>query len=491
MTDIVQGFGARVQVFDAVRTGISDIRVRRAVLLLLDAAIIWADLATAESAGLLLPWSEPAAPRGFPLPTHVVIMVAWLLLLSGWGAYRHGRVATGAAEYSAVAAASWTLLGLLGVGGFLFNLPLSRGSYAALLVLGPASLLAERFVTRRALIGVRRMGLASTDVLVAGSLDHIRDVVAMLRREDWLGYRVVGLLLSGHRNEHDDPAHLNLPVLGRPTDALQAVEMTGARAVIYAEGSFGAGPAFNKVARQFERHPAHMIVVPALTDVAARRVRVRPIGGIPLVFVEPTRGHLAARASKRLFDLVGSSLLILAAAPVILATALAIKLEDGGPVFFRQTRVGRDCRLFEVLKFRSMCTEAEDLKRDLVAHNEGQGVLFKIARDPRVTRVGRFIRRFSIDEIPQFINVWRGDMSLVGPRPALPVEVERYEEQVLRRLDVRPGITGLWQVSGRSDLSWEDTVRLDVSYVDNWSMMQDLSIVLRTIPAVLRGAGAY
>ncbi len=199
----------------------------------------------------------------------------------------------------------------------------------------------------------------------------------------------------------------------------------------------------------------------------------------------------ASRWVKRAFDLIGSSILLLLSAPLMGAVAIAIKLEDGGPILFKQTRVGRRGEEFECLKVRSMVVDAEAKLAELAAQNEGAGVLFKMARDPRITRVGQFIRRFSIDEVPQFWNVFRGDMSLVGPRPALPREVAQYDRDAVRRLDVRPGLTGLWQVSGRSDLPWDETVRLDVYYVDNWSIMQDLSILMRTAGAVLASRGAY
>jgi len=188
---------------------------------------------------------------------------------------------------------------------------------------------------------------------------------------------------------------------------------------------------------------------------------------------------------------LGSSLLILLSAPVMLAVAWAISVEDGGPVLFRQRRTGLKGEDFDCLKFRSMVVDAEQRLDGLQAHNHGAGVLFKLKDDPRITRVGRFIRRFSLDELPQFFNVLSGRMSLVGPRPALPSEVARYQEHVLRRLDVRPGMTGLWQVSGRSDLPWDETVRLDLYYVDNWSMLQDLNILGRTFGAVVRPRGAY
>jgi exopolysaccharide biosynthesis polyprenyl glycosylphosphotransferase len=234
-----------------------------------------------------------------------------------------------------------------------------------------------------------------------------------------------------------------------------------------------------------------MIVVPGLTDVAADRIQVRPVGGLPLVFVERPQGAAAVNGMKRAFDIVCASALLLLLAPVMGVVALLVRLEDGGPVLFRQARVGRDNNLFQCLKFRSMVIDADKQFSSIAHLNETGGVLFKIADDPRITRVGRAIRRLSLDELPQLWNVVRGEMSMVGPRPALPVEVARYDSDMRRRLRVRPGVTGLWQVSGRSDLSWEDTVRLDLYYVDNWSVVQDVAILLKTVRAVFRSEGAY
>jgi exopolysaccharide biosynthesis polyprenyl glycosylphosphotransferase len=231
------------------------------------------------------------------------------------------------------------------------------------------------------------------------------------------------------------------------------------------------------------------VVVPGLTDVSAARMNLRPVGGLPLVYVESPRALLAMRWSKRLFDVVGAAVVLLLAAPVMGLIALVIKIEDRGPVVFKQVRVGLKGQTFNFYKFRSMAVDAEQRLAEM--QHQGNDVLFKMKTDPRVTRVGRFIRRLSLDELPQLLNVLEGKMSLVGPRPALPREVALYHEDVHRRLDVRPGLTGLWQVSGRSDLSWDDTVRLDLYYVDNWSLLQDLMILTRTVGAVLNPRGAY
>jgi exopolysaccharide biosynthesis polyprenyl glycosylphosphotransferase len=314
----------------------------------------------------------------------------------------------------------------------------------------------------------------------------VDEIAAVLRRASFLGYRVVGVL-SPTPQDTETPS--GLPVLGSLDDVVPALQATEAQAVIFTDGALPSSGAFNRLARQLEDQDAQLVVVPGLTDVSAARVNLRPVGGLPLVYVERPRALMAMRWSKRLFDIVGAATALLLAAPVMAAIALAIRLEDRGPVVFKQVRVGLKGQPFNFYKFRSMSVDAEARLPQL--QSELNGVLFKMRSDPRVTRVGRFIRRLSLDELPQLLNVLQGQMSLVGPRPALPREVAQYEQDVHRRLDVRPGLTGLWQVSGRSDLSWDDTVRLDLYYVDNWSLLQDLMILTRTVGAVLNSRGAY
>ncbi len=262
-------------------------------------------------------------------------------------------------------------------------------------------------------------------------------------------------------------------------------------AVLFTEGAFDASGDFRQMAWDLEQSGIEMIVAPGLTDVSTERLAMRPVAGLPLVHVEPPRSQAALRFAKRAFDIAGAGTLLLLAGPLIVMSALVVRLYDGGPAFFSQMRVGLDGRPFRCWKIRSMVTDAEERLKQLQQQNEGAGVLFKMQHDPRITPFGRFIRRTSIDELPQLWNALKGDMSLVGPRPALPHEVARYEPHERRRLHVRPGLTGLWQVSGRSSLDWEDTVRLDLYYVDNWSMSQDLLILGRTARAVLRAEGAY
>lgn len=232
-------------------------------------------------------------------------------------------------------------------------------------------------------------------------------------------------------------------------------------------------------------------MAPALTDIAGPRIHTQQVAGLPLIHVTTPTLEGGQGVAKRLFDVFVSGIMIVAASPLMALVAILVKLDSRGPVFFKQERVGIEGAHFGMLKFRSMVLDAEQNLEALSNHNEGNGVLFKIRNDPRVTRVGRVLRKFSLDELPQLFNIFAGSMSLVGPRPPLPTEVEAYEHDVRRRLLVKPGLTGLWQVSGRSNLSWQDSVRLDLYYVENWSLAGDLIILLRTVRAVFRGTGAY
>lgn len=417
------------------------------------------------------------------------LVVLWIAAIAAAGGYFPSQLGVGTDEYRRVLRASLLVAAAVGVGAFLFSFPLSRGFFFLIFVIGIPLLLLERLVIRRLIHQARQRGRMMSSVLIAGDLDHVDDVAVVLNRERWLGYEVVGALTTG--TPASPETRTGIPIFGHPDEAVDVLRRTGANVVIFAEGSFRRGQQFNQMARELEDSHAQMIVVPSLTDVSAERMDVRPVAGIPLVHIEQPRAAAAGKWMKRVFDVVGSTLLIVLGSPVMLAVALAIKLDDRGPIFFKQVRAGLKGEPFECFKFRSMCVDAEARLAALQHLNKGNGVLFKMADDPRITKVGKLIRRYSLDELPQLFNVWLGDMSLVGPRPALLSETERYKEHVMRRLDVRPGMTGLWQVSGRSDLSWDDTVRLDLYYVDNWSMLQDLSILLKTFGAVVGKHGAY
>jgi exopolysaccharide biosynthesis polyprenyl glycosylphosphotransferase len=309
----------------------------------------------------------------------------------------------------------------------------------------------------------------------------------MLEQQRGLGYRVVGVI-DDHA-ELGATVHGDSVVVGRSSDVVALVDQGGVTGVIIVTSAVD-GTVANAVARDVADRGFYVELSSALRDVAVERLGVRGLGRFPMVTVGPMhRGGWRARA-KRSFDVVGAIVALVLASPLLLLTAIAIKLDSRGPVLFRQQRVGKDGEPFDLLKFRSMVVGAEDRLHELQELNEASGPLFKMAEDPRVTRVGRVLRRLSIDEIPQFWTVLRGKMSIVGPRPALPTEVHAWSPELHQRLRVKPGITGMWQVSGRSDATFDDYVRLDLYYVDNWSLITDLVIMAKTIPTVLSRKGA-
>jgi len=287
------------------------------------------------------------------------------------------------------------------------------------------------------------------------------------------------------------------PVTGPPdavprTDhVLAAARAAGADTVAVAHSPTVDADVLRRIAWSLEGTGMNLLVAPALTDVAGPRVNIRPVSGLPLLQVSEPEFTGARRLVKGAIDVAGAALGIALASPLLLALALSVRLSGPGPVLFRQIRIGRGGQEFTMYKFRSMRADAERVLEQLRGSNDhADGVLFKMRDDPRVTPVGRYLRRYSLDELPQLFNVLLGHMSLVGPRPPLPSEVARYEHETHRRLLVKPGMTGLWQVSGRADLDWEETVRLDLYYVENWSVALDAEIAWKTLWAVLRGSGA-
>ena len=417
----------------------------------------------------------------------VGLTAGWIIALGLSGAYALRDLRAGAAEYrNAITATAWSA-GVFGVVCFLLNYSYPRTMFAVWIGVGVLLLCIVRFVRRRIMHRLHGKELFLTPVLVAGSAHHVDEVAMVFARERWMGCKVIGAVT----NQSIQATSTGLPVLGEFDNIADIIKTHNVPVVIFAEGSFDCPGDFRRLAWSLEDQRVQMLVAPTMADVSAERLEFRPVAGLPLVDVARPRAIHSLRWTKRAADIVGAAILLLLAAPILLVTALLVKLEDGGPIVFRQKRVGLKGREFYCLKFRSMCTDAEARLAALQSKNEGAGVLFKMADDPRVTRVGKFIRRFSIDELPQLWNALRGDMSLVGPRPALPREVEQYDFDTRRRLQVRPGLTGLWQVSGRSRLSWEDTVRLDLYYVDNWSVVQDLMILVKTARAVVGSSGAY
>jgi exopolysaccharide biosynthesis polyprenyl glycosylphosphotransferase len=423
------------------------------------------------------------------------IAITWMLAL--W--INHSRsqriIGSGAEEYRRVWLGTVSAFGGVAVVSMLFKLEIARGYLMVALPAGIALLMLFRWIARRAVGKARqKYGRCITRVLVVGHNSAVRDLAIALAREPWSGYQVVGACVSGPPT----PSKITIngvgeiPTFGNESNVVGAVTATNSHAVAVTATEQLDGRRIRDLSWDLEKIDIDLLVAPGVVDVAGPRLHMRPVAGLPLIHVEKPRYHGAKQFQKRFFDAGFSGMVLLFGSPLLLAIAVAVKLSSKGPVFYRQERIGLDGEAFEMIKFRTMVDGADTMLDDLADQNESDGgVLFKIREDPRITPVGRLLRKYSLDEIPQFINVLKRDMSVVGPRPPLASEVKTYDDYAKRRLLVRPGITGLWQVSGRSDLSWEDSVRLDLFYVENWSMMADLLIALKTVRVVFSHAGAY
>jgi exopolysaccharide biosynthesis polyprenyl glycosylphosphotransferase len=328
-------------------------------------------------------------------------------------------------------------------------------------------------------------------VLAVGAVETVSQLIDRTRRDTKRGWVIAGVCTPTGSAPAGTDGILGVPVLG-DLDSVAEVARAGRHRVVAVCPSPGwTSRRLHQLAWSLEDEgSAELVVDPGLMEVAGPRLHIEPVDGLPLLRLTRPAFSGVSWIAKQVVDRLGSAVLLLAIAPVLLVLALGVKL-DGGPVFFRQVRVGRHGRTFIMLKFRSMVVDAEARLAELVAANEGAGPLFKMKRDPRITRFGAFLRRYSLDELPQLLNVLGGTMSLVGPRPPLPREVASYTRDAQRRLLVKPGLTGLWQISGRSDLTWEESVRLDLRYVENWSLALDALILCKTIGAVLNSRGAY
>jgi exopolysaccharide biosynthesis polyprenyl glycosylphosphotransferase len=423
---------------------------------------------------------------------YVVIALAsvptWLTVLSLAGCYDRRVLGLGSEEFRRILNGGVHFLAVVAISHFVFGLVFARGWVGVMIPVAVVLTASARYGLRRWLYRQRARGRYLHRMLLVGSPSTVVDVGEHLARVAWSGFRVVGVCVDATAPALEI-AGQRVPVVGSPRDISQAIEQCGVDSVALTDEAVPGD--LRDLADTVAGQGAELLVAPAITDVAGPRTVVRPVAGLPLLHVEEPAFSGPQRVAKDVMDRVAAAIGLLLLAPAFLAIAVAIRCTSSGPILFRQGRVGRDGRRFAIVKFRTMVQGAEALQQQLNGDNEADGVLFKLRVDPRVTRVGRFLRRWSIDELPQLWNVLRGEMSLVGPRPPLPAEVEQYEHHVSRRLLVRPGMTGLWQVSGRSDLYWDEAVRLDLYYVDHWSPLMDAAIILRTFTAVIRGSGAY
>ena len=417
------------------------------------------------------PGNSPEGAESQHLLLGALSLPVWLGFFLHYRLYTARHVATRLEEFRRVVHAVGASTLAIAVAGFMLQWYVARGWLVLVFVCGVAFVMLERELVRREYARQRRNGHFLRRAVIAGANGEADAIRCLLDRKPELGYEVVTVL--------DDPEY-----------AAKACALAGASTVIVATTAVDAATT-NRLARDLTELGIHVELSSSLQDISAERLSLRPLGRFPVLYVEPVRRTGWRPVAKRAFDLVVAGGLLVAGAPFLALTALAIKVDSRGPVLFRQERVGKDGRLFRVLKFRTMVADAEQRLIDLRSHNEADGPLFKLHDDPRVTRVGAWLRKLSIDEVPQLWNVVRGEMSLVGPRPALASEMTAWHPELHNRLRVKPGITGMWQVSGRSDSSFEEYSRLDLYYVDNWSLVNDLAIVAKTVPTVLLRRGAY
>ncbi|MEW1810252.1 sugar transferase [Pseudarthrobacter phenanthrenivorans] len=424
----------------------------------------------------------------------VVLALAWWFMLSAWNTRQTRILGSGSDEYKRVAAASLWLFGLIAIVSYVFRLETARGYVGIALPVGLVGLLSGRWLLRQHLSVKRQGGANMSKLMIVGGPSAVVHLADSLRRAQHAGYRPVAAYVPGNNDLPPKTSLAGLAVLGSEPDTdtiLKAIESCHADAVAVSAGVQLHPQTLRHLGWELAARNVGLIMAPALTDIAGPRIHTQQVAGLPLIHVTTPTLEGGQRVAKRLLDMLLSGFLIACLAPLMLLLALLVKLDSRGPVFFRQERVGFQGEPFIMWKYRSMVVDAEDRLSELAGMNEGNGVLFKIRRDPRVTKIGGVLRRFSLDELPQLFNVFMGTMSLVGPRPPLPREVEAYEHDVRRRLLVKPGLTGLWQVSGRSNLSWQDSVRLDLYYVENWSLAGDLIILFKTARAVFTSSGAY
>lgn len=423
----------------------------------------------------------------------IALIVAWWLMLGAWNSRQSRILGAGTDEYRRVAGASLWLFGILAIVSYVLRIDTARGYVGVALPVGLAGLLLSRWLLRQHLSVNRQTGKSMSRLLILGGPGAVAHLAKSLRSVREAGYLPVAAYTPGTHGTTTEPES-QLPILGSAPDTLsilEAIDRSGADAVAVSAGVQLHPQILRHLGWELAARNVGLIMAPALTDIAGPRIHTQQIAGLPLIHVTTPSLEGGQRVAKRLFDLVASAVLIVLTSPVMAIVCIMIKADSRGPVLFKQERVGMEGTPFSMLKFRSMVTDAEDQLAGLAERNEGNGVLFKIKNDPRVTRSGRTLRKYSLDELPQLFNIFAGAMSLVGPRPPLPQEVDAYEHHVRRRLLVKPGLTGLWQVSGRSNLSWQDSVRLDLYYVENWSLTGDLVIILRTARAVFRSTGAY
>ncbi len=443
----------------------------------------WLGIDTSQNLASLTPTSVPYSAAT------VTLLVLWSAALKVFGTRSPRVIGSGFTEYSRVASASFRLFGLVAIAALLLQFLPARGYIITAFPLGVGLLIGSRWIWRQWLRTQRKSGRYLVRVLLVGAPSSVEHLHAEFSRRSYLGFEIVGACVP--ERAVDDSLELPVEQLGSFDEVAAVARRERVHAVALAGSEELPPDAVRRIGWRLESTGVDLMVAPAITEVAGTRIHTRPVGGLPLMYVDSPSYEGGKKSAKAVLDFGLAWLAVIVASPLMLATAIGVKLTSPGPVLFRQQRIGLNGKAFDVFKFRSMRIGADAELAQLLREQGTDGTpLFKVENDPRITRFGQFIRKYSLDELPQFFNVIKGDMSIVGPRPQRAEEVALYDNAAGRRLLVKPGITGLWQVSGRSDLSWEDTVRLDLYYAENWSLLDDLVILLWTVKTVLESRGA-
>jgi exopolysaccharide biosynthesis polyprenyl glycosylphosphotransferase len=460
-------------------------RRRAAALLTIDSVAVIA----AVTCGYAIRFGPSMTTHGVSyLAVGAGIFCGWIGMLAVADTYESRHLGVGTDEYRRVAVATFRVWGATAIGCYVLHAQVARGFCIVAMPLGLGLLLTGRAAARNHLIGLRKRGESLHRVVMVGDRQAVAELTAQFRRQPAAGFHVVGACLPAEQDQLR--AGDAIPVLGSVESIPSVVTRYEADTVVVASSAGIDANLARRIAWGLEGTGTDLVVAPAVAEIAGGRVSLRPVAGLPLLHLSEPVFTGWRKVTKACLDRALAGLALLVLAPMLVLVAVAIRLDSAGPALYAQKRIGKDGRAFVVWKFRTMHTDAARRLTEIAALNESDGLLFKVRDDPRVTRLGRPLRRLSIDEIPQLINVVLGEMSLVGPRP-LPVSESDFAGDTRRRLLVMPGLTGLWQVSGRSALSWDDAVRLDLYYVENWSILLDLTIMLRTVRAVLTGSGAY
>ena len=436
----------------------------------------------------LTDWNLEGSIAEYTLASSVVA-IGWLLLMYFAETRDPGVIGSGNTEYHRVVTATLMFVGILALAHYVLELGYIREYVFVAIPLGLMLLVYFRWLWRQWLRAEQRQGGYRSRTLIMGDAETVQDAAAAISRIPGTGLDVVGVITNGVAQGGGSGSAVK--VLGPIKDVLRVIDSLSITTLILMSLD-DVDPAFmRQLGWDLESRSIELVVAHTLTDIAGPRLSARPVAGLPLIRIDfPILGR-GSRILKRAFDLVAASLILVAAFPILVAVAIAVQVKDPGPLIYRQERIGRLGNPFGMLKFRSMTVGADDQLASLL---EAQGTsdtpLFKVLDDPRITPIGRVLRRYSLDELPQLVNVLRGEMSLVGPRPQCSAEVALYEPEARRRLMMKPGMSGLWQVSGRSSLSWDESIRLDLSYIENWSMLGDIIILARTLRAVSTADGA-